>query len=182
LEQYRHDQLSVPYTYRQIGRSRRQTIQELNAALDYPSFRRPDIDVYFSYHELGHLIPIAVPVVKRNLPHLRKLLRNLCNEDIDIAVRYERALKGDLKVEGVSKAFISKVLVAHRPDLYFVKNSKSELALCKYGIQLPQGLSDGEKYRTTCQFLQQVCAEAEIKDLAVLDYYLYLEGSSHKGS
>ena len=99
----------------------------------------------------------------------------MSNENIDIALRYDRALAGDLKVEGVSKAFISKVLAAHKPDLYFVKNGKTEKALRKYGIHLPCGLTDGEKYKITCKFLRQVCKDTDIKDLAVLDYYLYLE-------
>jgi HKD family nuclease len=172
LKQYRKDR-----EYNDIVMSREQTIESLRKSLDYPAYQNINIDDYFKEWELGHLISIAKPAITRNISELRKLLHYLCNEDIDIRVRYDRALNGDLKVEGVSKAFISKVLVAHRPDLYFVKNNKSEKALRKYGITFPRGLTDGEKYKITCKFLRQICEDTNIKDLAVLDYYLYLEGS-----
>jgi HKD family nuclease len=163
--------------YKDVVIDRHKTIQRLKKAINYPRFQKPDIDSYFSEWELGHLIAIAVPKIKRNISGLKKLLKYLCDETIDIATRYDRALNGDLKVEGVSKAFISKILVAHRPNLYYVKNNKTERALKKYGIHFPRGLSDGERYKITCKFLRQVCRDTNIKDLAVLDYYLYLEGS-----
>ena len=166
--------------YNEIVADRQKTVKQLRNDLDYPSYQNPDIDSYFSHWELGHLIAIAVPAIKRNIPQLKKLLKYLCDENIDIALRYERALTGDLKVEGVGKAFISKVLAAHKPDLYFVKNVKTEKALRKYGIQLPRELTDGEKYKITCKFLKQVCKDTNIKNLAVLDYYLYLEGNDRE--
>ena len=107
-------------------------MKELRNDLDYPNYKTLDIDTYFSHWGLGRLMPIAIPAIKRNIPQLRKLLKYLSDENIDIATRYDRALTGDLKVEGVGKAFISKVLAAHKPDLYFVKNTKTEKALRKY--------------------------------------------------
>ena len=175
LKQYRKDS-----DYSEIVADRQKTIKELRNDLDYPNYQTLDIDSYFSHWELGHLIAIAIPAIKRHIPQLKKLLKYLSDENIDIALRYDRALAGDLKVEGVSKAFVSKVLAAHRPDLYFVKNDKSEKALRKYGIQLPRGLTSGVKYKITCKFLQQVCKDTNIMDLAVLDYYLYLEGNDNK--
>ncbi len=172
LKQYRKDS-----DYKAIVTDRQKTVDELRNDLDYPNYQTVDIDSYFSHWELGHLIAIAIPAIKRNIPQLKKLLKYLSDESIDIATRYDRAISGDLKVEGVSKAFISKVLAAHRPDLYFVKNTKTEKALRKYGIELPRGLTEGEKYKITCKFLRQVCNDTDIKDLAVLDYYLYLEGN-----
>jgi len=171
LKQYRKDS-----GYNDIVASRQQTIKFLRTTLDYPTYHNIDIDAYFSHWELGHLIAIAKPAINRNITGLRKMLQYLCDENIDIAVRYDRVLRGNMKVEGVSKAFISKVLAAHRPDLYFVKNDKSEKALRKYGIKFPRKLTEGEKYKITCKFLRQVCEDTNIKDLAVLDHYLYLEG------
>ena len=172
LKQYRNKN-----NYPEILNERQETIKNLQRALDYPNFQNINIDEYFSYWDLGHLIPIAIPGIKRELLRLKILLKYLCNENIDISLRYDKALKGDLKVEGVNKAFISKVLVTHRADLYFVKNGKSEKALKKYGIEFPRGLTDGEKYKVMCNFLGGVCKETNIENLAVLDYYLYLEGN-----
>jgi len=163
--------------YLDIVHEREQTIIDLRRSIDYPHFNNIDIESYFSYEELGHLIPIAKPAIKRHIPELKKLLHWLCDESVDIAIRYENSISGDLKVEGVAKAFISKILIAHRPDLYFVKNNKSEKALRKYGVQLPRGLTEGEKYKIMCNTLRQICKDTEIKDLAILDYYLYLEGN-----
>ena len=172
LRQYRRKN-----DYNKVVAERKRNVNTLRSDLDYPNYKNIDIDSYFSHWELGHLIAIAMPAIKRNIPRLKKLLKYLSDESIDIAIRYDRALKGDLKVEGVSKAFISKILAAHKPDLYFVKNGKTEKALRKYGIQLPRRLTDGEKYKITSKFLRQVCKDTNIKDLAVLDYYLYLEGN-----
>lgn len=175
LKQYRKDS-----DYNSIVTDRQKTVKELRTDLDYPNYKNLNIDSYFSHWELGHLIAIAIPAIKRHIPELRKLLKHLSDENIDIAIRYDRALTGDLKVEGISKAFISKFLAAHKPDLYFVKNGKTEKALRKYGIKLPRGLSEGEKYKITCKFLRQVCIDTDIKNLAVLDYYLYLEGNDNE--
>jgi len=163
--------------YLNIVAERKKNVQTLREDLDYPNFQNIDIESYFSQWELGHLIAIAKPAIKRNIPQLKKLLKYLTDETIDISTRYDTALNGKLKVEGISKAFISKVLTIHKPELYFVKNGKTEKALNKYGIELPRGLTDGEKYKITCKFLKQVCLDTDIKDLTVLDYYLYLEGN-----
>lgn len=163
--------------YNNIVAERKNNVKTLRRDLDYPNFQNIDIESYFSQWELGHLIAISKPAIQRNIPQLKKLLKYLTDETIDIATRYETALNGKLKVEGVSKAFISKVLTIHKPELYFVKNGKTEKALNKYGIELPRGLTAGEKYKITCKFLRQVCTDTDIKDLTVLDYYLYLEGN-----
>lgn len=164
--------------YNIIVSQREKNVKDLRKYLDYPNFENIDLDSYFSEWELGHLIPISKPAIKRNIEKLRNLLRFLMDENIDVSVRYERALNGDLKVEGVAKAFISKVLTIHKPNLYYVKNGKTDRALRKYGIEIPRGLSEGEKYKMTTNFLRKICAETNIKDLTVLDYYLYLEANN----
>lgn len=163
--------------YPLIVKEREDTIVEIKKALDYPHFNNLNIESFFSIYELGHLIPISKPVIYRNLVELKRLLIWLCNEKVDISQRYQQALKGDLKVDGVNNAFVSKVLNAHHPHLYFVKNQKSEKALRKYGITLPRGLSEGEKYKRISILLKEICEETGINDLSVLDYYLYLEGN-----
>lgn len=174
LKQYRRRN-----DYNEIVADRREAVNELRNALDYPNYQKLDIDTYFSNWKLGHLIAIAIPAIKRHLPQLKRLLKYLSDENIDIVTRYDRALTGDLKVEGVGNAFISKVLAAHRPDLYFVKNNKTEKALRKYSIKPSRGLTAGKKYEITCKFLRQVCKDTDIIDLAVLDYYLYIESTEN---
>ncbi|PTM08200.1 MAG: hypothetical protein DA408_20995 [Bacteroidetes bacterium] len=99
----------------------------------------------------------------------------LTNEELDVAERYDEALTGDLAMYGVKDALISKVLTIHNPKKYFIKNGKSDTTLQNYGLELPRGISAGEKYKATCAFLIDVCKDSGIDDLAVLDYYLYLE-------
>ena len=162
--------------YAEIVQERKLAILDLKRALDYPDFKNIDVENFFKIYDLGHLIPIDKPATIRNLKDLKILLKYLSDENIDIAERYEKAIVGELKVEGVGRAFISKFLAIHNPDEYFVINTKTEKALGKYGIKFPSGLSVGEKYKIGCRFLKEICSETKIQDLAVLDYYLYLEG------
>lgn len=159
-----------------VKNERNLTLNKLRSSIDYPNFNQIDIDFFFSIWELGHIISLPKPTIKREIKKFSNLLKMLCDEHTDISVRYNRALDGDLKIRGVSEGLISKILVIHEPNLYFVKNEKSDTALKKYGIELPRGLSKGDKYKITCKFLRQICEETDIENLAVLDNYLYLEG------
>lgn len=163
--------------YFNIRNEREQIVEELRQTIDYPNFDNINVDSFFSLHELGHIIAIPKPTIKKEIIKFTNLLKMLCDESIDIANRVDRALEGDLKIRGVSIGLISKILTIHRPDLYYVKNDKTETALKKYGIELPRGLSKGTKYRITNKFLRQICVETNFDNLAVLDYYLYIEGS-----
>jgi len=163
--------------YNDVVAERKEKVKELRSTLDYPGFSDIDIDGFFSIWDLGHIIALPKPTIKREIKKFSKLLTMLCDEQMDIAVRYNRALEGDLKIRGVNEGLVSKLLVIHNPDLYFVKNDKTTTALKKYGIELPRGLSKGDKYKITCKFLRQICKETDIKNLAVLDHYLYLEGN-----
>ncbi|MDX2048551.1 MAG: phospholipase D family protein [Chitinophagaceae bacterium] len=163
--------------YNDVVAERKATVKELRSTLDYPNFSNIDIDSFFAIWELGHIIALPKPTIKREIKKFSKLLSMLCDEQTDIAVRYNRALEGDLKIRGINEGLISKLLVIHNPDIYFVKNDKTTTALKKYGIELPRGLSRGDKYKITCKFLRQICKETDIENLAVLDYYLYIEGN-----
>ena len=162
--------------YHSEKRERGKAVKELRGSLDYPNFNDIDVDHFFNIWELGHIIALPKPTIKREIRKFSRLMRMICDERIDIATRYDRALQGDLKIRGVSEGLISKVLTVHDPKNYFVKNKKSDTALTKYGIQIPRGLSKGEKYKITSKFLKQICKETKIDDLAILDFYLYLEG------
>jgi HKD family nuclease len=161
--------------YRLVKKERKATINDLRLSLDYPNFDNINIDSFFSIWELGHIISLPKPTILREIKKFAKLLKMLCDEQTDISVRYNRALEGDLKIRGINEGLISKVLVIHNPELYFVKNQKSNDALKKYGIELPKGLSKGDKYKITCRFLRQICIDTNIDNLAILDHYLYLE-------
>jgi HKD family nuclease len=163
--------------YKKIKNERKEIVEELRESIDYPNFTTIEIDRFFSLYELGHIIAIPKPTIKREIFKFTNLLKMLCDENIDIAVRIDRALGGDLKIRGVGIGLVSKILVIHRPDLYFVKNDKTETALKKYGIELPRGLSIGTKYKVTNRFLRKICIETKIENFAILDYYLYIEGN-----
>ena len=163
--------------YTEVKEIRKNSVNQLRLSLDYPNFNKIDVDWFFSIWELGHIIALPKPTIKREIKTFRKLLLMLCNEQEDVALRYNLALTGNLKIKGINEALISKILAIHRPDFYFVKNSKSDIALKKYGIELPRGLSKGDKYKITCKVLQKICVETNIDNLAILDNYLYYEGN-----
>ena len=173
LKKYRKN--AVEYTH--TVNLRKVAIQELRSTLDYPNFVKINIDKFFGIWELGHIMAFPIPTIKREIKKFTRLLKMLCDEKIDIMVRYNKALEPDFKIRGVNEGLISKLLAIHNPDIYYVKNGKTDKALRKYGLKLQRGLSKGLKYRLTCKFLQQICKETDIKNLAVLDEYLYNEGN-----
>jgi hypothetical protein len=163
--------------YNDVKIERKNSVEALRSALDYPNFNKIDLDRFFSIWALGHIIEIPKPIIKREIKKFRKLLLMLIDEKLEISNRYNLAIKGEYKMDGINEGLISKILALHRPDLYFVKNSKSDIALKKYGIEIPRGLTKGDKYKITCKVLRQICEETDIDNLAVLDNYLYNEGN-----
>jgi hypothetical protein len=172
LKKYRNSK-----DYSNIKKIRKQDVADIKKSIDYPNFKNIDVDEFFNIWELGHLIAIPKPTIKAEISRFKSLIRVLTDDSIDIAVRVDRALKGDLKIRGVGEALITKILTAHNPKMYFVKNSKIDSVLKRYGIELPKRISLGEKYKATNKFLIEICAETGIDDLAVLDYYLYMEAN-----
>lgn len=166
--------------YKSIVADRKLSIKELRNSLDYPNFENIDVDRFFQVWALGHLISIPKPTIKREIKKFRELLKMLCDDNIDLALRYNSGLEGKLKIRGVGEGLISKVLIIHDPKEYYVKNDKTNLALQKFGIELPRGLSKGEKYKITTKVLKEISAETQIENLAVLDYYLYIIGNEEK--
>lgn len=81
------------------------------------------------------------------------------------------------KIFTICNAFVFKILAIHNPNLYFVNNGKSEQTISKYGVELPE-MNDGKRYKVTARLLKELCDETCIKDLAGLDYYLYLENQN----
>ncbi len=162
--------------YESVKNERKYSVKILRASLDYPKFNKIKLDDFFSIWALGHIIALPKPTIQREINKFRKLLLMLCDEEMDVAIRYNLALKGALKIRGINEGLISKILTLHKPDLYFVKNSRSERALKKYGIELPRGMSKGDKYKITCVELRQICLDTDIQNLSVLDMFLSDEG------
>lgn len=161
--------------YNKIKRVRRDNINDIKKSIDYPKFQNIDVDEFFSIWELGHLIAIPKPTIVAEIGRFRQLLRVLIDDSLDIAVRVDRALKGDLKIRGVGEALITKILTVHNPKKYFIKNNKIDTVLERFGLELPNRISKGEKYKATNKFLIEICNETGIDDLSILDYILYIE-------
>ena len=160
--------------YIQVKKDRKAVLNDIRKSLDYPDFNKIDLESFFQIHELGHILSIPKPTLLREIKKFKQMLELLANENIDVAERVDKTIKGNLAIRGVKEALISKVLTIHKPDLYYVKNGKSESALKKFGIELPRKLSKGEQYKATCKFLIEICTETGIDDLSILDHYLYL--------
>ena len=144
--------------------------------MDYPYFENIDVDTFFKIKDLGNIISIPKPTINREIERFSLLLKTLCDENIDIASRYDRAISGDLEIRGVKQGLISKILTIHDPQKYYVENRRTLRAFKYYGIKLPSGLTKGEKYKMTSKMLEEICKKINFKSLAVLDYYLYIEG------
>jgi HKD family nuclease len=163
--------------FEKVKYERNLSLKELHKSLDYPNFQNFDIEEFFSIYSLGHIIAIPKNTILSNKQKFRKLLKYICDDNIELAVRYDNALNGRYSLRGVKEAFISKVLIIHNHKKYFVKNDKSLKGLKKYGLELPKGLSAGEKYSITNNFLLQICKQTGLQNLAVLDHLLYTKGN-----
>jgi len=156
---------------------RKESVKEIKESIDYPNFDNINLNDFFNIPALGKLLHIPKPSIQRNIRKFRKLLNMLCDDTIDISVRYNSAFEKKYKINGVSDSLISKILIIHNPNEYYVKNGKTNLALKKFGIEIPRGISKGDKYKITSKVLKEICEETGISNLAVLDYYLYEIGN-----
>ncbi len=157
-------------------KSRVKAVIDIRNSLDYmENFQNPDIDEFFSIGELGQLRHINKQPIQGNIRAFKKTLRMLVNDNLDIAERYKGAIEkeGEYKIEKAGPALISKVLTAHDPFNYFVANNRSETVFKEFGIRLPKGLNEGEKYKVMATFLKGICKKANIPNLAVLDDFIY---------
>lgn len=157
-------------------RSRDKAVMDIRKSLDYmENFQNPDIDQFFSIGELGQLRHINKKAIQDNLKAFKKTLRMLVNDNLNIAERYKSAIdkEGEYKIEKAGQALISKVLTAHDPVNCFVANNRSETVFKEFGIRLPRGLNEGEKYQVMAFFLKETCKKANIPNMAVLDDFIY---------
>lgn len=161
--------------HKAVVAEREDSVARLRELLDYPHFRPAKINVeeFFKVYALGHIIAIPKPTILNGIDKFSKQLKHLCDESIEIAERYNRVMRGDLEIRGVKKGLLSKILTVHNPDLYFVENSVTIASLKKYGINLPKGLTEGQRYKVLSSAMVGVCRDAGLENMAVLDYYLY---------
>lgn len=162
--------------YEETRRTRLKAVREIKKSLDYENnFKNPDLDYFFSIDPLGKLRNGNKGHIQEKLKDFKETLRMLTDEKIDIAERYQSAVVKDeeFKIEGAAQALISKVLTAHDPNHYFVANTRSDLVFKNFGIRLPKGLNEGQKYKVMASFLREACDKANIQNFAVLDDYIY---------
>jgi HKD family nuclease len=164
-------------SYKTHKAERKEDVKSLRESLDYPAFKNIDIDKFFNLWQLGHLIAIPIPTLKREINKFIKMLKYLCDDSIDIATRIDEVLSGDLKIRGVAEATVSKILTIHNPKEYAVRNDKIDDVLIEYGIEIPKRISKGEKYKAVNVFLKQLKDESNMDNLAILDLYLYIEAT-----
>jgi len=152
---------------------RRADIKKLQKTLDYPTVDKLDIEEFFHNWALGYLRYTAMDHLKKNKSKFKKLLRFLIDDSIDISERINRALHGDMKVNWAGYATIAKILTIHNPKEYIVRNGKIDALLKKYGMVFPDGISEGNNYKLSIDFFNEICKETGIDNYAVLDYKLY---------
>lgn len=166
--------------YSDVIEGKKQTIISLREALDYPRFNKIQLDDFFGIWDLGHLLQFPKPTILANMQSFKEMLRYLIKDEIPIEERYQNALKGRYHIRGVASAFISKVLTVHNPEENWVQNKMALGGLKPYGLLFPRGMTAGEKYTATSKFLQGICRDAKIPNMAVLDYFLYLEAFNNQ--
>jgi hypothetical protein len=162
--------------YNHIEKHRKQVILNLRDTIDYPNFKKIDIDAFFEIYEFGHIIALNKTPIQREIEQFRELLKFLCNENIDISKRIDESINGRYKVSGVAIGVITKILIIHAPDKYFVKNNMIDRAIKSCNIKMPRGLTEGQKYKIILNALSRIKDETKYRDFGILDHYLYLIG------
>ncbi len=159
--------------YIQKVKDRQSIIRQLRKCLDYPHFKSTDLKTFFSIKELGTIVPIRVKAkILADRTKFTQLMKFICNEQIPIKERIDEALNGKLSIANISEGFISKILVTHNSKKYYLHNKVFTDKLRPFGLELPRGLSFGEKYELTRDILQHILNETKIEDFATFDHYM----------
>ncbi len=160
----------VYQTYKQ---DRADIIKELKKSLDYPNFINLDLATFWRTKELGTIVPIRVKgKINNDRAKFTKLMKYICDDSIPLNTRIDEGLNGKLSIDNVSEGFISKVLVIHNPNEYYIHNKEFTDNLKPFGLSFPRGLSTGDKYQLTRDTLRNILEETNIDDFAVLDQCL----------
>lgn len=160
--------------YIQKVKDRQSVVRQLRKCLDYPNFKSIDLKTFFSIKELGTIVPIRVKAkILADRTKFAELMKLICNEQIPIKDRIDEALNGKFSIANVGEGFISKVLVTHNSKKYYLHNKVFTDKLRPFGLELPRGLSFGEKYELTRDILQLILKETSIEDFATFDHYIW---------
>nr|WP_287939339.1 phospholipase D family protein [Algoriphagus sp.] len=159
--------------YEERVNGRKKALESLRKTLDYPHFQDVRLEEFFKIEEMGHLLEIPKPSILADLDKFKLMLNYLNDRNTDLAEKYDMAHSGALKMAGISYAMISKILMIFDPVHCWVENKKSKSTLEYYGLQLPKGMTPGQKYKAKALFLKGVCEEAGIPDMTILDAFLY---------
>lgn len=162
--------------YLEHRKHRQNIVRELKMCLDYPNFKNLDLKTFFSIKDLGTIVAIKVKSrILANPKKFAELMKYICDDSIPIKTRIDEGLEGNMSIENVGKGFISKVLVAHNPKKYYLHNDAFIKRLQKpFGLELPRGLSFGEKYELTAEILKEIMTETNFDDFATLDRYIWM--------
>ena len=153
--------------------ARQDKIKELKKSLDYPHFIKLDLPEFWRIKDLGTIVPIRVKAkIDNDRAKFAKLMKYICDDSISINERLDEALTGKLSIENVGEGFISKILVIHNPNEYYIHNKEFTDNLRPFGLSFPRGLSFGDKYRLTRDTLKSILEETNIENFAVLDQCL----------
>ena len=161
--------------YLEHKKERQIIVRRLRKCLDYPNFKHIDFKTFFSIKELGTIV--AIKVKSKILASQKKftsLMKFICDETIPLKERIDEAMNGEKSIENIKEGFISKVLVIHRPKLYYVHNDAFIEILQPFNLTLPRGLSFGEKYELIRNILKEIMKETKIDDFATLDQCLWM--------
>lgn len=167
--------------YPQWVKKRAKVVSDLRKHLDYPEFKNIDLDSFLSVKELGTIIPIKVKSqIASNPSRFRKTLKHLCDESIPVDQRIDDCLTGKNKIPEVSISLLSKVLVLHEPELYYLHNGAVEDALKPFGLNFPRGISFGKKYKLMNELLLDIRSQTGINDFATLDVCIWYLNQTEK--
>lgn len=159
--------------YKEIVKERQAVVKKIKRSLDYPNFRNLDLKAFFNIKALGTIVPIRVKgKITEDPTRFAYLMQLICDEKKPIKERIDEALNGRFAIDNVKEGFISKVLVAHNSKKYYLHNQVFSTKLKSFGLELPRGLSFGEKYELTREVLQMILKRTGIDDFATFDHYI----------
>ncbi|MFL0685500.1 MAG: restriction endonuclease PLD domain-containing protein [Algoriphagus aquaeductus] len=159
--------------YTETVQWRKGKLVELRKSVDYPKFENVDLDSFYKIKTMGSFRQTYKAGIKSEMEKFKKMLHYLSDSQVDLSERFDAAYDGDLKIKGISSAFISKILTICDPINCWVENEKSRSTLANYDVTLPKGMTPGQKYKAKALFLKSVCEEAGIPDMTILDAFLY---------
>ncbi|OGX82893.1 hypothetical protein BEN49_13140 [Hymenobacter coccineus] len=166
--------------YNELCASRQEDLKQLRTSLDFPRFKKLDLESFMRNPSLGTVMGFNRPKIRQNVPGFTLLLRFLYRRrNTSIAATVDTALGPDYKLEGVSTASITKLLTIIDPERFCSWNKRSGGILGKLGYEIERGTSLGQKYERLCNVLKSVAEECDVEDLAVLDLCLIEVEGTH---